>query len=242
MYPSRPARFRRGVRYGIAAAAGILLLAAIGLVVEVAMGPHPAGTTQPPPIPDLFGSPGASSAPTSQPPGLLHLIPGRQLQDGVWVGYPHSTAGAVSAADQFASQLASTLDPGRAAAVMRLVADPSYSQGPQQFAQGMASARADLGLPGTGSLPGGTSAVLDPAEYQVRDATPDQMTVLLLSDYVVTTPDSGTQTRILVYPLRMHWADGDWKILAPGNATYPGLAVQPGSPEAASAGWQEVSP
>jgi hypothetical protein len=125
--------------------------------------------------------------------------------------------------------MGSTLDPGRAAAIMRMTADPSYSQGPQQAAQGALNDRHDLGLPASGPVPGGASLVLDPAEYQVRDVSADQVTVLLLADYVSTVPGQGTQTSIGVFPLRMHWAEGDWKILPPGSADYSGLAAGPGS-------------
>jgi hypothetical protein len=68
------------------------------------------------------------------------------------------------------------------------------------------------------------------------------VTVLLLADYVITVPAQGTQTRIAVYPLRLHWAEDDWKILDPGSTSYSGLSAEPGSPQAASDGWQELSP
>jgi hypothetical protein len=245
MYPSRTYRIRRGIKIAIGVSAGLLLLTAIGLVIEVALSPHPKENTLPPPVPDLFGSPSVSATPAPTGPALtgpVQVIQGSQLINGVYLGYPHSTEGAVSAADQFSTQLASTLDPDRAAAVMRLAADPSYTVGPQQFAQGIISERQDLGLPASGAIPSGTSVVLDPVEYQVRDVAADQATVLLLCDYVTTQPAQGTQTRIAVYPLRMHWAEGDWKILAPSGTTYTNLAAEPGSPQAASDGWQELSP
>jgi hypothetical protein len=124
---------------------------------------------------------------------------------------------------------------------MHLVADPSYPQGPQQFEQGMASTRAGIGIPASGPVPDGDSLVLEPVEYQLRDVSADQVTVLLLSDFMVTIPASGTQTQVGVYPLRMHW-DGDWKVLAPGSTDYSHLAADPDSSQAASDGWQELSP
>jgi hypothetical protein len=170
------------------------------------------------------------------------VIQGRELINGVYLGYPASTQGAVSAAAEFMTQIGSTLDPDRAAAILRLVADPSYSSGPQDFAQGTASERSDLGLPISGPAPAGASVVLEPAEYQARAITGRQATVLLLADDVITLPEQGTQTRIGVYPLRMHWAEGDWKILQPDNATsYSPLSAEPGSPQAAAIGWQELT-
>ena len=249
MYPYRRYRVRHWIRIGIGAAVTLLAAVAIGLVIEVGTGPHPAPKYTPPAVPNLFSGYGTTPSPTprampSQPAlsGPLQLIQGRELVNGVYLGYPHSTQGAVSAADQFATQLGSTLDPDRVAAVMRMTADPSYPQGPQDFAQGMVSTRQGLGLPASGPVPDGASLVLEPVEYQVRDVTPDHVTVLLLSDFQVFLPAQGTQSQVGVYPLRMHWAQDDWKILAPGNTSYLKLAAEPGSPQAASDGWQELTP
>jgi hypothetical protein len=243
MYPGTR---RHRLRIAVAIVAGVLGLTAFLLVAEVGAGPHPAHeNTNPPPVPDLFGTPAASSpakTPLAVPAGPVQVVQGTDLVNGVYLGYPHTITGAISAADQFAIQLGSTLDPGQVAAVMRLVADPSYPQGPQQFAAGMAGTRTDLGIPASGPVPDGDSLVLEPAEYQLRDASADQVTVLLLSDFIATTVADGTQSQVGVYPLRMHWTDGDWKILAPGSTDYSGLAADPDSSQAVSKGWQEVSP
>jgi hypothetical protein len=246
MYPSRIYRTRRGIKILIGVSVTVLVLTAIGLIIMQVASPAGGGNSLlPPPVPNLFGSSPASPSPTATEPALtgpVQVIQGSQLINGVYLGYPHSSQGAVSAVDQFATQLGSTLDPDRAAAIMRLTADPSYAAGPQQFAQGVISERQELGLPVTGSVPPGASVVLDPVEYQVQDVTANQVTVLLLCDYVTTLPGQGTQTRIAVYPLRVHWADGDWKILTPASTSYTDLAAEPGSPQAASNGWQELSP
>ena len=127
--------------------------------------------------------------------------------------------------------------------MLRLTADPSYPSGPQDFAEGTISERQQLGLPATGPLPPGASIVLDPVEYQVRDVTPNQVTVLLLADDVLTLPNQGSQTRVGVYPLRMHWAEDDWKILQPDTRTsYAQLSAVPGTAQAAGLGWQEMTP
>lgn len=228
---------RKWVRISIAAAAGLLAAVAIGLVIEVATGPHPDGTTQPPPIPDLFGS---SPAPTAGP---MQVLQGRELVNGVRVGYPHTMQGAVSAADEYMRDIGSALDPDRAAAILRLTADPSYPQGPQQFANGVLTTRKLLGIPVSGPAPDGASVVLQPVEYQVKDATADEAMVLLLADYDVTLPGQATQAKVGLYPLGMHWAQDDWKILAPETSTdYSALLTQPGTRQAAADGWQELTP
>jgi len=249
--PRIPPRRRHRFRIVVLAVVALLVFVAIGLVIETALGPKPKQNLTPPtPVPVPTGSspnaaghatPGPTRRPTLS--GPIQLIQGAQLVNGVYLGFPDTTVGAVSAADEFMSQIGSTLDPDRAAAVLRLTADPSYPAGPQDFASGTVSERTDLGLPATGPLPSGTSAVLDPVEYQVRDVTASQVTVLLLADDVLTLPPEGTQTRVGVYPLRMHWAEDDWKILPPdGHTTYAQLSAVPGTPQAADLGWQEMTP
>jgi hypothetical protein len=92
-------------------------------------------------------------------------------------------------------------------------------------------------------VPDGASVVLQPVEYQVKHVTASQVMVLLLADYDVTLPGDGTQARIGLYPLSMHWAEGDWKILSPETSVdYSSLLTQPGTSQAAEDGWQELSP
>lgn len=223
MHPYRRHRVRRWIRIGIGAAVGLLAAVAIGLVIEVGTSPHPKPDYTPPTVPNLFSGYGTTPSPapsTTQPEqsalsGPLQLIQGRELVNGVHLGYPHTTPGAVSAADEFAIQMGSTLDPDRAAAVMRMAADPSYPQGPQQFAHGVITTRRILGLPLSGPVPDGASVVLEPVEYQVRDVTTDQVTVLFLTSFGITLPDQGTEAKASLYPLRMHWAGADWKVLPP---------------------------
>ena len=242
-----PADRRRRIRLVVFAALAVLVFVAIGLVVQTALGPKAKENLTPPaPIPVPAGSAapaGATPAPTPALTGPIQIIQGSQLVNGVYLGFPHTTQGAVSAADEFMTQIGSTLDPDRASAVLQLTADPSYPSGPQDFAQGTISERKQLGLPATGQLPSGASVVLDPVEYQVRDVTADQVTVLLLADDVLTLPGQGTQTRVGVYPLRMHWAEDDWKILQPDTHTsYSQLSAVPGTAQATANGWQEMTP
>jgi hypothetical protein len=240
MHPYRTYRIRRGIKIAIAAAAGLLLATAIGLVIEVALGPHPKYSTLPPPVPNLFSAYGTTPSPAAGP---MRVLQGSQLVDGIRLGYPHTTQGAVSAADEFMRDIGSTLDPDRAAAILRLTADPSYPQGPQQYAHGVVTTRNILGLPTSGPLPDGASTVLQPVEYQVKDLTADQAMVLLLADYDITLPGQGTQAKIGLYPLGLHWAVGDWKIVAPEtNLDYSSLLTQPGTAQAAADGWKELSP
>jgi len=235
---------RRTGRYAALTAAGLAALTGIAYVVASAMsGTHAsAGSPSPRTNPVATVSAPSSVAPSSSggSSAPVALTRGSQLVNGVSVGYPHTLAGAVSAASEYMADLGSTLDPDRTAAVMRLVADPSYTDGPAEWAKGTSDARASLGLPTSGLLPSAAAVMLGPAEYQVRDASDDEVTVLLLARYTISLPGTGTKSSNAVFPLRMHWAGGDWKVLKPDGTTYTSLAAAPGSDQASSLGWQEL--
>lgn len=246
-----------------------LAVMVIGLVIEQAVNPgwpdsqstHQGGkngTTSPSEMPISVPTPpwGDTSSPKPQPKaattsnpattpaaltGPVQVVQGKQQVNGVELGFPHSTTGAVSAASADATEALSTLDPDRAAAVMRLIADPSWSNAPQQAAAGAAGDRKQLGLPASGSVPDGASLQTVPVEYQVRAVTPDRVLVLLLCDGSVTTPGNGTQTKIGVLPFQMRWDAGDWKVQSV-TATQAdlNLAVEPDSPQAQADGWQPL--
>lgn len=250
MYPGhRGYRARRFWRWFLVwfFATGAVLV--IGLVIEQAVSPGPADHWGEPPKSPAPAPPTtrtATTRPTGTPAGSpsltgpLQVVQGRQLVNGVYLGYPDSTVGAVSAADEFLTAIDSTLDPDRAAAVMRLAADPSYGNGPQQAAAGVISDRKKLGLPADGPVPQGASVETEPVEYQVRDVTTDRVTVLLLCDFVTTLPDQGTQTKTGVFPVSLHWAEDDWKVLPQTSKDYENLSADPDSPRAAGLGWQQL--
>jgi hypothetical protein len=254
-YPGYRPR-RRWLRGFLAYCAGVLALAVTGLVIEAAVSPGPRHPqTLSPSIPALPPGTGAPPAatPGSTPPkpsasasppltGPLAVIRGRQLINGVYLGFPHTTAGAVSAAADVVSEVFSTLDPDRAAAVMRLTAAPSYTGAPQQAAQGAASDRQALGVPAAGPVPDGYSLLVQPVEYQARNVAAGHVTVLLLCDFTSTQPGTGTQTQVAVFPVRVRWAQGDWKVASFGTGSDAGLAAEPFSAQAAALGWQELLP
>lgn len=234
---------RRTGRYAAFTVACLAALSGITYIVASAMSGTHARADRP------FSQQHLTSTTTGQPTvapassgtvAPVALIRGSQLVNGVSVGYPHTLAGAVSAASEYMTDLGSTLDPDRTATVMRLVADPSYTDGPAEWAKGTSDARASLGLPVSGLLPSAAAVMLGPAEYQVRDASDDQVTVLLLARYTMSLPGTGTKSSDAVFPLRMHWAGGDWKVLKPDGTTFTSLAAAPGSDQANSLGWQEL--
>lgn len=189
----------------------------------------------------------ASPAPSDTPPGdgatgaePLRLVAGAKTVDGVRVGYPRSTVGAVSAAIEYWTQLGSTLDPDRARRIGGRVAARSWKDAADDLAQGPVNTRRHLGLPTNGALPPGASISLSPVAYQVRDAKATNMTVLVLAYLITTTPTDGTVSRLGVFPAPMRWDDDDWRLGADERHTdYHTLQTTPGSAKAAAAGWLE---
>ncbi|WP_179277045.1 hypothetical protein [Actinoplanes regularis] len=165
---------------------------------------------------------------------------GSRTVGGVRVGYPHTQAGAVSAAIEYVTQATSNLDLQRAVTIGETITDGSY--GPSDvFAEGPMSIRKALGVATTGPVPAGASVVTSPAAYQVRDASRDSVTVLVLAYLTVRSQNSGIRSQVAVFPIQLVWSDGDWKDTKRADSApdYAQLRTQPGTPEAAAAGWQE---
>lgn len=227
-------------------AAGILVAAvAAGLAAETALGPHPRETSKIPPVAPLPGATSSAPAPASAPgwwaDGPLQVLTGRnKAPGGIRTGFPDTLAGAVSAAVEDWSQIGSDLDPARAALIGRAVADPSWHRGPVALAAGVRRTRTGLGLRSSGRIPAGARVTFTAVEYQVRAASARRVTVLLLAYYTTTVPGQQAQTSFGVYPVTMHWARVDWKILAPSGPAYSGLSARPGTPRAAADGWQPL--
>lgn len=233
-------RRRRPVRrYALTAVAVIVLLVAAGLVIETALSPRQPENLRPPPVPS-FGDT-APAAGSRGALGPLQVIQGSTQAGGMYTGFPDTLPGAVSAAAEDWGQVGSTLSPARARVIGAIVADPSWSGGADAIAQGTVSTRQAFGLPASGPVPAGASVTLTPMEYQVRQVSAGRVTVLLLGYYAISLPQQQPRTQIGVYPATMHWTGRDWKVMAPDpGADYSSLAAQPGSAQAAAAGWQPL--
>lgn len=169
--------------------------------------------------------------------GPIRLVQGTLLVNGLYTEFPHSTIGAISAADEYITALGSTLDPDRAATVARLAADPAYVGAQNEAATGTQNTRTALGLPTTGAVPQGYSVEVDAVAYQLKSESVDNAEVLLLAYFTEATPSQGTVAHAAVFPMVMHWTAGDWKFLPMDTTDYSALAVQPGYAQAASDGW-----
>lgn len=249
MYPSRS---RQALRLIITIVAiGVAVMAAILVIEQIG---QPSSAPEPRQLPPTYpalpspGSPARPSTPASSQSqsqdmpvsGPLQLVQGSRQINGVELGWPHTTVGAVSAATSFTVEIGSTLDPDRAAAITRLAADPEVSDAPQQAAQGALNDRKQLGVTAVGPVPNGTSIASEPVEYQLRAVTPDKVLVLLLCDTVTTQPSTGTQSSYGVVPVQATWTGGDWLMDPPAGGTYGNLAAEPDSPQASTLGWRDL--
>jgi hypothetical protein len=181
----------------------------------------------------------ATASPSSSSAGLpIRLVKGSRQANGVWVGYPHTLVGAVSAYVEYGTQMLSNLDLQRAVDIGRVITDGSYGP-PENLVSAPIGLRRLLGLPTSGPVPLGCSVTFTPVAYQIRNETQDRMTVLLLAYLTSQTPNEGLKTRIGVYPLPMAWASGDWKAAKPASDApdFLELRVEPATPQAAAAGW-----
>jgi hypothetical protein len=169
----------------------------------------------------------------------LRLVAGSGLMNGIYTRYPHSTAGAVSAAAEFITELGCTIDPDRAAAIARLIADPSYRGAAQDAVRGAIGTRRQLRLPAAGSLPG-TAVLLVPVMYQLRDVTAGRLTVLLLFDYTEILP-SVIRERLGVTAARMNWTPAGWRLLQPADSDLSALLATPGTASAVRKGWKVMT-
>jgi hypothetical protein len=225
---------RRSISWVTRIVAVLVLVLLAALALRLVTDEEPTA----PPSPAAASPPTASTSPNVQAKEPLRLVRGGRTVDGIQVEYPHTTAGAVSAAVEYWTQLGSTLDTDRARTIGDRIAVRSWKTAGDELAQGPANTRRQLGLPAKGDLPPGASVSLGPVAYQLRDSGDERTTVLLLAYLISTTPAVGTKSTVGVFPAPLRWDDGDWRIEpSTGGADYRSLAKPPGSPEAAAAGW-----
>ena len=223
----------RATRLRRAVAISALAAAALAATAGVVLAPHASRA-----VPRGAARPRRAAPPSAA--GPLRLVPGAGLVNGIYTRYPHSTAGAVSAATEFLTELGSTLEPDRAATIARLAADASYPQAGPDAARGTVSTRRQLGLPATGSLPPAAAVLLVPVMYQLRDGTADRLTVLLLFDYTETLP-AAIREHLGVTAAQMNWTPDGWRLMQPAAADLSALLATPGTAGAARKGWKALA-
>lgn len=164
----------------------------------------------------------------------------RDVKDGVPVGYPHTSLGAVSALSHFYDVL-DLFTPDAAEKQGRAIAVPREADfvalGMQKGSQKL---REHYQLPVDGESDDGTYYASTSRAYQIRGAGANRVTVWLLTDVELSVrgvPRTYTQ----VTGSLMVWADDDWKLSElnePAGEEPPN--VTPDTPEAANAGWRAL--
>jgi hypothetical protein len=222
------------------AAAAVVGLVAVAFVAGRGSG-HAAAAPGAEPAPTAVPRRTLAATPSPSVSSSLQLVTGNQDINGVHVGFPDTESGAFSAAVEYMTDIASTLDPDRSATIARLVAAPAYTSAQNDFAQGIEQSRLDYGLPESGPVPQGAALQLTAVQYQVKSYSADNAEVLLLGDLAVTLPNQGTVTHVGTFPVQLVWSAGDWKFAQTTDTTdYRSIAVQPDSAQAAADGWTDL--
>jgi len=220
-----------------AAALGVLLIATL-ITVPLVMAHHGHGT-------NTTGTrPNPATDPSPAPTGAVTLVQGSQATDGIELGYPHTIIGAISAAADYLDAVASTLDPDYAASLMRTAGDPANTALPTDLAHSTVLLRGDLQLPTNGPLPAPVSFQTTAQMYQLRNVGTDSVLVLLLTSNTFINARGGSAQTMGVYPVKMHWTGGDWRLAAVGGTgqDYSGLAATPDTSAAVAQGWLALVP
>ncbi|MEY9932567.1 hypothetical protein ABH926_007218 [Catenulispora sp. GP43] len=214
-----------------ALAAGVVLV--IGVITVPLLGGHDGRHA---------GKKSAAAPPVAVPSDPLRVVPGARTADGIQVGFPHTTAGAVSAASEYVDAAASTLDPDYAASVMRVAGDPGNTALPANLAASIVKLRAELQLRSDGPLDPPTTFQTTAQMYQLRNIAPDDVLVLLLTDSTFINSRGGMARTTGVFPVQMRWIAGDWKIgaIGRGGQDYSALAATPDTQAAVNQGWQAL--
>lgn len=178
------------------------------------------------------------------PSGPISLVHGARVAVGIEVGFPHTPVGAVSAASEYVDAAASTLDPDYAASVMRVAGDPGNTALPASLATSIVKLRGDLQLRTDGPLDPPVTFQTTAQMYQLRNVAADDVLVLLLTDSTFINAHGGTAQTTGVFPMRMRWIAGDWKVGAIGRTgqDYSALAAGPDTQAAVKLGWLALIP
>ena len=166
----------------------------------------------------------------------------REVVSGVPVGYQHSEQGAVAAAANYATVLASTLildQPRRRAAIAALAAPETLGRQQRAFDQAVASLRKGLGVTDGSALDGTVLLRAVPVGWRLKEYTGDRATVAIWVTSVLGalgTPPDGVPVREAwgTTTVKLRWVDGDWKQLQTTTTDGPVPIADTATPTAAS--------
>jgi hypothetical protein len=163
--------------------------------------------------------------------------------NGVPVGYPRSSVGAIAAAYGY-SRIASGLDVEATLRAIEFMADPSGAWFPRQrdeLGDGLVAQRTALGLSAVGPT-AGASLTITPASYQLLSNGAGQAHVLTLNIVSGIAVDGARTSGTVVLDWALRWIGDRWRVVAPyDGGDHDTLAVAPMTSAARALGWQEAS-
>ncbi|MFV8133180.1 hypothetical protein [Streptomyces syringium] len=233
---------RRSARRRLALLAAGLLVAGAGITAFFVLGSDDSGGGGG----AQHGSAPSASAPVTTPTGgsktPTALPTGKGVKDGVPVGYPHTTEGAISAAAHF-YDVWDGFNPFAAETQARAIAVPEKAEEVAADAfRSSSAARLSSGLSVAGESDHANYLTFQTRAYRIDRAEADRVKFWLLLNS--QTSAKGVQSsKTVVETAEMLWVDGDWRLVAvsyPTGQPKPPAAV-PDSEDAAKKGWRSIA-
>ncbi|MGW7446945.1 hypothetical protein [Kitasatospora sp. NPDC054795] len=234
-------RRRRALRTLVTGAA-LAAAAAAGAVAVLIWQADPeprAGTAAP------ASASAAAAPPSASPSTVVQAVPlpaPARVEKGIPIGYPHTMAGAVSAAAHY-TEARDLLSPDAVPGQMRVMA----GQDDENFFKLTSLAIADardwrrlLGLPAAGGSTGSDFIALQVRAYQATAVSADAVDVWLLTTQTPTVGGVQHGTGVFAIAAPVVWDEGDWH-LTEKKITQSPVVEDPGTAQADAAGWRPVA-
>ncbi|MFJ7911363.1 hypothetical protein [Kitasatospora sp. NPDC096204] len=223
-----------GAALAAAAAAGAVAV----LIWQAEPGPR-AGAVAP------ATASAAAVPPSASPSTVVQAVPlpaPARVEQGIPVGYPHTLAGAVSAAAHY-TEARDLLSPDAVPGQMMVMA----RQNDEEFFKLTSLAIADardwrrlLGLPEAGGSTGSDFIAFQVRAYQTESVSADAVDVWLLTTQTPTVGGIQHGTGVFAVAAPVVWDGDDWRLTSKKMRQTPRVA-QPGTTQADAAGWRPVA-
>ncbi|MEU1290208.1 hypothetical protein [Kitasatospora sp. NPDC005856] len=223
-----------GAALAAAAAAGAVAV----LIWQAGPGPR-AGAAAP------ATASAAAVPPSASPSTVVQAVPlpaPARVEKGIPVGYPHTLAGAVSAAAHY-TEARDLLSPDAVPGQMRVMAGKDDENFFKLTSLAIADARdwrRLLGLPEAGGSTGSDFIALQVRAYQATAVSADAVDVWLLTTQTPTVGGIQHGTGVFAIAAPVVWDGGDWH-LTEKKVTQSPVVEDPGTAQADAAGWRPVA-
>lgn len=162
------------------------------------------------------------------------------VKNGVPVGYPHTTKGAVAAAARYLQSMNPLASPKK----LDKYVETSYvkrdqEKGKKEYRNMGRETRKTLDAPQKGPVPESFIATIDPKSYIVYPRSGGQVEVWILAKMDRARSGKPAETDTDAWPSIMEWSDGDWKETMKYASEKPKVA-EPNTTKAAEAGWKQL--